>query len=125
MKLHLDNAHGEFRISGYSASGIVVNDVTYEGALVVRTTHPPQPWTIDNASSLAREHFADLLALRPEVLLLGTGDAQHFPPVEIMSAFYEQHIGFEVMDSRAACRTFNILASEGRTVVAALLPVSS
>ena len=124
MKLHLDNAHGEFRIGGYSAGGIVVNDVTYEGALVVRTTHPPQPWCVSTASSLDKEHFTELLALRPEVLLLGTGDAQHFPPVEVMSAFYELHIGFEVMDSRAACRTFNILASEGRTVAAALLPVS-
>jgi uncharacterized protein len=62
--------------------------------------------------------------LKPEIVLIGTGSKQIFLPPELMMFFYSRNTGFEVMTTDAACRTFNVLASEGRKVVAALLPVS-
>ena len=121
MKLHLDNAKGEYRISGYRPGAIVVNDAAYEGALLVRVDEPPESW--QNDRQLDDEAIDILRATEPEVLLLGTGSRQHFPAPASLQALYAANIGFEVMDTRAACRTFNILAAEGRRVVAVLQPL--
>ena len=61
------------------------------------------------------------VALEPEIVLLGTGDRQHFPHPRLLAPLTERRIGVEVMDTRAACRTFNILVAEGRRVAAALV----
>ena len=123
MKLHLDQANGEYRISGYGENAIVVNDETHNGAIIVRVDEAPEPWVVTDNQTLDANAIEQLLTLRPEVLLIGTGARQQFPPVETLAALYSASVGFEVMDTRAACRTFNILAGEGRTVVAALLPI--
>jgi uncharacterized protein len=62
-----------------------------------------------------------VLALQPEVLLLGSGVRQVFPPHELLARLYAARVGFEVMDTGAACRTYNVLVGEGREVAAALL----
>jgi uncharacterized protein len=121
VKLHLDNAHGEYRISGYRPGAIVVNDTVYEGSLLVRVDEAPQTWQA--GQQLDGEAIEVLRATEPEVLLLGTGSRQHFPAPASLQALYAANIGFEVMDTRAACRTFNILAAEGRRVIAVLQPL--
>ena len=78
-------------------------------------------WEPNGLDDLAADHFQVLLELRPEVVLLGTGETLQFPDMVIMSSFMEQGIGFEVMNTAAACRTYNILMNEGRKVAAALL----
>lgn len=123
MKLHLDNPTGEYRISGYSAGSIAVNGVHYEGALIVRVDEAPCAWEAAATSALGTQAVQALLPLAPEVLLIGTGVRQHFPDRDGLRLLYEAGFGFEIMDSAAACRTFNILAAEGRRVVAALLPL--
>jgi uncharacterized protein len=70
---------------------------------------------------LQHDHFDSVLVLEPEVVILGTGASLTFPDMALMSRFMEQGIGFEVMDTTAACRTYNILVNEGRRVVAAVL----
>ncbi len=75
---------------------------------------PAQP------EQLTESHIEALVALKPEVILLGTGAVQYFPPPDILAALYAQRIGLEVMTTDAACRTFNVLVSEGRAVLAAL-----
>ena len=69
----------------------------------------------------AEEHLEAVLELEPEVVLLGTGRKQAFPAPRLLRAFFERGIGFEAMTTEAACRTFNVLVSEGRTAVAALI----
>lgn len=74
------------------------------------------------ADELAARHAAAVLALEPEVVLLGTGPKQLFPASEFGATFLRAGVGFEVMDTGAACRTFNVLVSEQRRVVALLIP---
>jgi uncharacterized protein len=71
--------------------------------------------------ALTEADFERLLATSPEIVLLGTGASQRFPPPRITAPLARARVGLEVMDTRAACRTYNILVGEGRTVLAALL----
>lgn len=77
-------------------------------------------WQQKPLESLAVEDFASILTARPEVVVLGTGSTHVLPSRELMFAFARQGVGFEVMDTRAAARTFNVLAGEGRQVAAVL-----
>jgi uncharacterized protein len=78
-------------------------------------------WTPKTVAELSAEHFTAAFAWQPEIILLGTGVRQQFPPREIYAAILAKGIGFEVMDTGAACRTYNVLVSEDRRAVAALL----
>ena len=78
-------------------------------------------WPLANIALLDKNHLTPVHELKPELVLLGTGQKQQFPDMQLLSTFYNQGIGVEVMDSPAACRTFNILAGEGRKVVAAII----
>ena len=71
--------------------------------------------------ALTERDFEALLATSPEIVLLGTGAVQRFPPPRIIAPLLRARVGFEVMDTRAACRTYNILVGEGRNVAAALI----
>ena len=123
MKLHLERAAGEYRILGYQSGGIVVNDQAYVDAVVVSPEEAPERWPVQSIAEITLESIELLLSRKPEVVLLGTGPKQTFPDMQILSSFYERGIGIEVMDTAAACRTFNIIAGEGRRVVAGLLPL--
>ena len=74
----------------------------------------------ENFSDLTAMHIQQLIDLKPEVILLGTGEAQVFPSHDILAPLYPARIGIEVMSTDAACQTFNVLISEGRAVLAAL-----
>ncbi|MEO8102492.1 MAG: Mth938-like domain-containing protein [Betaproteobacteria bacterium] len=129
MKLHLNTADGQNSISGHGPGFVMVNTVVNEARQTVRLESsaiimPVQlisPWPLAEPPAVGPGDFALLLALKPEVVLFGCGAAFHFPDARIMAAFSQARIGFDVMDTPAACRTFNILISEGRNVAAALL----
>ena len=70
---------------------------------------------------LAPADLVPVLELQPEVLLIGSGPRQKFPDRGTLAALYESRIGFEIMDTGAACRTYNVLVAEGRSVAAALI----
>ena len=125
LKLHLDNPHGEFRISSYAEDAIVVNDERYTGSVIVTPTNPPESWDLNEIARLDIQAMEPLLAGKPEVVLIGTGPRQIFPDVAVLAYLSKREIGIEIMDSRAACRTFNIVAGEGRRVVAGLLPLAA
>jgi uncharacterized protein len=80
-------------------------------------------WEPNQLLELTASHMETVLSLEPELVLLGTGARQHFPAMEILTRFHRAQIGIEVMDTAAACRTFNILVAEGRKVAAALLMI--
>ncbi len=80
-------------------------------------------WQVDQLGDLSVTHLEEILALEPELVLLGTGANLRFPSAELMAPLHQASIGIEVMDTAAACRTFNILVGEGRHVAAALLMI--
>lgn len=90
---------------------------------IILTPQQFEHWTPTHIDELEAEHFDAVVALEPEVALFGSGDELHFPAAELMAKFYQAGIGIEVMDTAAACRTYNILVSENRNVVAALLMI--
>ena len=120
MKLHLAGPSARNTITGYGDGYVIVNDARHEENLIVLPDRM-LAWSAAGFESLAADHFVELARLDLEVVLLGTGAALRFPPPHVTRALVEAGIGLEVMDVRAACRTYNILAAEARRVAAALL----
>ena len=120
MKLHLTQGAGLQLFSGYGPGFVAVNGVRYEKCVVV-SPQAVSEWIVARFDALTVEDFAFIDTLKPEIVILGTGASQRFPGRELMRALAAAGIGVEIMDSRAACRTYNILATEGRKVVAAIL----
>ncbi|HSC07837.1 MAG TPA: Mth938-like domain-containing protein, partial [Steroidobacteraceae bacterium] len=94
----------------------------YERCVVVSPQGVTE-WSVTGFEALTPADFGFIESLKPEIVILGTGAAQRFPRPELGQALAATGVGVEVMDSRAACRTYNILATEGRKVVAAILTV--
>ncbi|HEX8874460.1 MAG TPA: Mth938-like domain-containing protein [Nitrosospira sp.] len=121
MKLHLSANTGQNMFTGYGAGYVTVNRVQYESNLIVLPDRIIEDWDVESFELLAPEHFHFLLTLQPEMVLFGTGGILRFPHPKLTRALIESNIGVEVMDTSAACRTYNILTDEGRRVAAALL----
>ena len=108
-------------IRGYGRGELRINDQLYQQSLIVSsTTIQPEP-ALNGVGDLADDHATHILSLKPEVVLLGTGQRQVFPDAAFGARFLQAGVGFEVMDTGAACRTFNVLVGEQRQVVALLL----
>lgn len=120
MKLHLTSGAGQNRFSGYGAGYVTVNNVRY-GKNVVVSPQGVTEWRAGRFEALVADDFGFIAELQPEIVIFGTGTTQRFPPPELARALAAAGAGLEVMDTRAACRTYNILAAEGRKVVAAIL----
>ena len=121
MKLHLNNTVGLNAITGHGDGSVSVNNQPIYHALIVTPDKIIDPWQIADLSTLSVIDFAHLLDLKPELVIFGSGKTFRFPDPRIMAAFAQARTGFEVMDTAAACRTYNVLAGEGRNVAAALL----
>jgi uncharacterized protein len=121
LKLHADAPTSLNTVTGYGPGFIEVNKSRHQGHLLLMPDAPVQPWQAAGFEALRPEDFDALLARRPEVVLLGTGRRQRFPHPRLTGALARAGIGLEVMDTAAACRTYNILMSEGRRVLAAFL----
>ncbi len=121
MKLHLATAAGQNAITAYGEGYVTVNQTRHENSLVVLPATLYTDWGATRFETLEAEHLAELVPLACEIVLLGTGEKLRFPRPEILRPLMEARVGFEVMDVRAACRTYNILMAEGRKVAAALL----
>ena len=121
MKLHSDPQSSQNTITGYGIGYIEVNKTAYPHALMVQPDGDVLPWNVEDQTELSVEHFAKLAALKPELVIIGTGKQQLFLKPNLLQPLIQAKIGFEMMDSQAACRTYNILMSEGRKVLAAIL----
>ena len=119
MKLHLTTGEGNL-FTGYGNDYVEINKTRHQGGLIV-TSGEVRPWPLDSFEHLNDTHFALLAALSPELVLLGTGCRIRFPHPKLYRELTERQIGVEAMDIGALCRTFNILVSEGRQVVAAVV----
>jgi uncharacterized protein len=120
MKFHLSTGEGNV-FTGYGKGYVRLGVVEYRGNLLVTPERIVEGWAAGGFDHLTENDFAALAALAPEVALLGTGATLRFPPPPLTRALVDAGIGLEVMDTPAACRTFNILAAEGRRVAAGVL----
>jgi uncharacterized protein len=107
-------------IRSYSASELRIGSQRLTGSCIVTATALISAWEPASFAELAAVHLEALFALEPELVLLGTGPVQRFASLEVRAAFVQRHIGLEVMELGAACRTFNVLVQEERRVAAGL-----
>jgi uncharacterized protein len=110
-------------IRSVGADGIRINDQVWPGTVALMPQEIVAGWNNRPVAELVDDDFAALLALEPELVLLGTGANGLFAPRELMFAFARRGVGLEVMDTAAAARTFNVLAGEGRRIAAVMYPV--
>ena len=120
MKFHLSAGEGNV-FTGHGADYVRLGVVEYRDNILVTPDRIVTGWAPGGFSGLTEADFAALAALQPEVALLGTGATLRFPPPRLTRPLVDAGIGLEVMDTPALCRTFNILAAEGRKVAAAVL----
>jgi len=115
-----DSGEGHF-IEGYGPGRIVIDGRGYAASLIVSPEHIVTDWGPTSVNELSELHLAPLLALSPQVVVIGTGERQVFPDPRLYFSLVTQGIGVEIMDTGAACRTYNILMAEGRRVAAGLI----
>lgn len=130
MKLSLDTDDAINFISSYQVNSVTVAQGQRKTALqhsILISAETLKPWTPQTLAELRAEHFNELIndpiGWQPQLILLGTGARQVFPAPELLRPLYEQGLGIEIMDTGAACRTYNIVVAEGRQVLAALLMI--
>jgi len=121
MKLQPDRPEGLNTIHAYDAASVTVNGVVYRHSIVVPSRHAVLPWQVRDLQDLTAEHFDTVLEFNPEVVLFGSGSRLRFVSPALHRGLIRRGIGLETMDTPAACRTYNILATELRRVVAVLL----
>ncbi len=121
MKLHLQQSEQQNLITAYDDKSISVNHQRYSQNIALSAEQMYLDWVEAGWESIEGQHFEQLLALKPEVVLLGTGKQHRFTHPKHIQALTALNIAVECMSTAAACRTYNILVAEGRQVVAALL----
>lgn len=125
MKLHLTNSEGNNLITGYhidsNASWVEITHARHSCSVLVLPGKIITDWDATTVATLTEAHFEKIAALKPEIVLLGTGAKIRFPHPRLWRSLADLGIGMECMDTGAACRTYNILMSEGRHVAAALM----
>jgi uncharacterized protein len=123
MRLHLEHDSTAYSIRAYDQGYVRINDQEVRRSVVVMPQQLVTDWPPQHFAALEVAHFEALLALQPEIVLLGTGGRQRFPAPGLLRPLLGQRIGVEVMTTAAACRTYNIIMAEGRQVAAALLMI--
>jgi len=125
MKLHKETPANVYHINAYDDDCFIINEIRMAGCIVVTPQQVLRDWAPRRFEELDAESLGAVLELAPEILLLGTGRRQRFPDPELFATLAERQVGMEVMDTPAACRTYNILVADGRTVAAILFPAAS
>ena len=123
MKFQPDHLPGTNTVSRHEPGAVWVNGVRWDQSVLVPWRGEPRPWLLANLAALTPAHFEAVQSLGPELVIFGSGARLQFVSAGLYRGLIEARIGIETMDTAAACRTYNVLASEGRSVVAALLVV--
>ncbi len=121
MDLSLDRPEGYLFVRRVGARSITLIDRELDKSFLLAPDRAIENWPVDAASVLDASHVETLLALQPELVILGTGERQIFPAAAFMAGFLRKGVGIEVMDNAAAARTYNLLAGEGRRVIAGFI----
>jgi uncharacterized protein len=121
LKFEREQPGGRNSFTGYGAGWVAVNGERHGASLVVGAGNIVAGWTARSIDALTPGDLAAIVELAPEIALIGSGERFAFPDPAVLAPLYAAGIGVEVMDTPAACRTYNILLGEGRNVVAALI----
>ena len=121
VKFERDLPAGRNAFTGYGEGYVEVNRARYVASLVVSGERLVDDWPVRSVADITPESLEAILAMKPEVVLLGTGATFAFPEPRALAPLAKSGVGLESMDTAAACRTYNILLAEGRNVVAALI----
>lgn len=121
MLLTLEHPDHVFFLRAADGTSALVNDRRLATSFVLAPDTLIEAWPVRDAKALTTDDLEPLLAMSPEVVILGTGPAQVFPPAAVMAACLGRRVGLEVMSNAAAARTFNVLAGEHRKVVAGFI----
>jgi len=125
MRLSLDLSDAANVIRAYGEGLVTINDHPIRQSVIVTPERLVTDWPPQRFDELASSHFQVLVELNPEIVLLGTGKRQQFPSPRLTHSLLSRGVGLEIMDTGAACRTYNIIMAEGRRVAAALLMIQS
>lgn len=120
MKLQPDRSDAP-TVTGYGPGWVSINGERITHSVILSSAGQRLPWACDSADALSAEHFTPLADVGAEVVIFGSGQRIRFPKPQWIAPLTQRRIGVETMDSAAACRTYNILAAEGRSVALALL----
>jgi len=121
MQVSQDNSSAAYVIKGYLPGKITVNQTIYEQSIIVTPDKIIEDWRPQSAQELTAEDLEPIIDLNPGIVIVGTGEFPVFLDKSLFTLLVKKHIGFEVMDTAAACRTCAVLLSEGRNFVAALM----
>lgn len=121
MELNLEHPDDYLFVRRADAHQVVVVDRSFNASLILTRNQVIEAWGVRDAAELTSAQVEPILALKPDVVLLGTGARQRFPAQSILAAFLRHNVGLEAMDNAAAARTWDIIAGEGRNVVAAFI----
>jgi len=108
-------------IRAYEPGAILLRDRTINSHIIISAEQIIEDWQPAALDELSIADFAPALALKPDVILFGTGIRQRFPSIHLTTEIMRQGVAIEIMDTHAACSTFNVLINEHRAAVAALL----
>lgn len=108
-------------ITSYDDQQLIINGITYPNSIIVSTQTIISPWKIHSLNELTPSAMTEMIQLNPEVILIGHSESGAQPPIETRQWLSQQRIGIECMHIGAACRTFNVLLSEGRAIVAGFI----
>jgi uncharacterized protein len=121
LKLHQESSGALNTITSYGANYVAINLQRHDSSIIVMPESPVIAWPVSSFDALTPEHFDALIDIAPEVVVFGSGSRLRFPHPRLTAKLAQRRIGVETMDFGAACRTYNILMSEGRRVAVALL----
>ena len=121
MKLHSSNTQQYQTVTSYEDNGVEINLIPFSNSLIVLPEIAPAAWPVASFDALTIENFEQINAISPDVVILGTGKRQRFVHPRLTAPLTTRRIGVECMDNQAACRTYNILMTEGRKVALALI----
>lgn len=121
MKLHLAQNAGLLAFSSHGPGYVAVNGTRYESSVAICGHQTLSDWAPNGFDGLDVTQFEHLADMGAEIVLFGSGDRQRFPHPELLKPLIQKGIGLEVMDTKAACRTYNILVAEGRHVACGVI----
>ena len=121
MKLQADRIEGQNAIARHGPDGVIVNGIEHRSSVLVPWRGAVAPWPVAAFGALTEAHFEALAQMNPELVIFGSGSRIRFVRPALLRPLIERRIGIETMDTGAACRTYNVLLAEGRSVLAALL----
>lgn len=121
MLINQEKFTDQFPVQAYEAGKLKINEQWFTQPLVLCFGQKPEHWALQDINQLEQASLQPLLEMKPEVLLIGTGNTLVFPKQKVMQEVLALGVGIEIMDTGAACRTYNLLLAEGRKVIAAVM----